>query len=157
MVEVDVKIEAGDLFDYMLAHTYNGPSGILGGCFGAVLVVIALMHGDWKLGIAGLVVLLYLPWTLFIKSRKQSLNPAFQKPLHYRMDEEGITVSQGNEEQHQAWESMVKAMSTSRSIIVYTSPVNATIFPKRDLGEQKAAVIEIISTHMPPAKVKIKE
>ena len=51
----------------------------------------------------------------------------------------------------------VKAVSTSKSIIVYTSAINATIFPKRELGDQKAALIQIISTHMPPSKVRIKE
>ena len=25
MVELDVKIEAGDLYDYMLRHSYNSP------------------------------------------------------------------------------------------------------------------------------------
>lgn len=85
------------------------------------------------------------------------MNPAFQKPLHYTLDEEGITVSQDGVEQKQAWEDMVKAISTTRSIIVYTSKVNATILPKRELGDQKAAVIEMISKHMKPAKVKIKE
>ena len=157
MVEVDVKIEAGDLYDYLLMHTYNGPSGLLGGCFGALLVVIALMKSQWALLIAGAVLLAYLPWTLFVRSRKQALNPVFQKPLHYRLDDDGITVSQEGVEQTQGWDSMVKAVSTNRSIIVYTSKVNATIFPKRDLGDQKAALIEIISTHMPPAKVRIKE
>ena len=85
------------------------------------------------------------------------MNPAFQKPLHYVLDEEGITVSQEDVEQKQGWENMVKAVSTSKSIIVYTSAINATIFPKRELGDQKAALIQIISTHMPPSKVRIKE
>ncbi len=157
MVQVDVKIKAGDLYDYLLAHTYNGPSGLIGSCFGALLVVIALMKSQWMLLAAGVVLLLYLPWTLFIRSRKQALNPVFQKPLHYTLDEKGITVSQDGVEQKQAWDDMVKAVSTTRSIIVYTSKVNATILPKRDLGDRKAAVIEIISTHMAPSKVKIKE
>ncbi len=157
MVQVDVKIKAGDLYDYLLAHTYNGPSGLIGSCFGSLLVVIALMKSQWMLLAAGVVLLLYLPWTLFIKSRKQALNPVFQKPLHYTLDEEGITVSQDGVEQKQAWEDMVKAVSTTRSIIVYTSKVSATILPKRELGDRKAAVIEIISTHMAPSKVKIKE
>ena len=157
MVEVDVKINAGDLYDYLLTHTYNSPAGLLGSCFGALLVVVALMKSQWLLLAAGIVLLLYLPWTLFVRSRKQALNPAFQKPLHYTLDEEGITVSQDGVEQKQAWEDMVKAISTTRSIIVYTSKVNATILPKRELGDQKAAVIEMISTHMKPAKVKIKE
>lgn len=101
--------------------------------------------------------LLYLPWTLFIKSRSQILsNPSFQEPLKYILDEEGLTVSQGEAWEKMAWEDMHKAVSTGRSIILYTSRVNATLFPKRLLGDKKAAVIEIISTHMPPAKVKIR-
>ena len=80
----------------------------------------------------------------------------FKKPLHYKLTEEGIEVSQGEEVQSQKWEDLYKAISTTRSLIVYTSRVNATIFPKRDLGEKASAVIEIISTHMPPKKVKIR-
>ena len=157
MVEVTVKITAGDLYDYMLMHTYNGASGILGSAFGAVLVVYAFATRQWLFVILGIVLLLYLPWTLFIKSRRQSLNPTFQEPLHYVLDEEGLTVSQGEEEAKMLWGDLHKAVSTNKSIILYTSPVNATIFPKRDMGEKKAAVIEMISTHMPPAKVKIRQ
>ncbi len=157
MIEVDVKIQAKDLYDYLLFHTYNGPSGLLGSCFGALAVLVGALKSQWLLLILGVVLLVYLPWTLFLRSRRQALNPVFQKALHYKLDEEGISVSQGDEEQKQAWEDMVKAISTSKSIIVYTSLVNATIFPKRELGDQKAEVIRMISTHMPPAKVKIKE
>ena len=51
---------------------------------------------------------------------------------------------------------MTKATSTGKSIILYTSPVNASIFPRADLKEKEVAVIEMISTHMPPKKVKIR-
>lgn len=158
MVEFDVRITAGDLYDYMLRHTYNSPMGIIGNGVGGVLVVAALMLRNWLMLILGIVILIYLPWTLFLKSRQQALkNPAFKQPLHFVLDEEGITVSQGEETQKQEWTQMHKAVSTSHSIIVYTSPVNASIFPKRELGEKKMQVIEVISTHMPPGKVKIKE
>ena len=72
------------------------------------------------------------------------------------MTEDGIEVSQNDEVQSQKWEDMYKAVSTFRSIIVYTSKVNASIFPKKDLGEKSSAVIQIISTHMPPNKVRIR-
>ena len=72
------------------------------------------------------------------------------------MTEEGIEVSQDGEVQKQKWEDMDRAVSTQRSLIVYTSRVNASIFPKQDLGELTPGVIEMISTHMPPSKVKIK-
>lgn len=157
MVELDVKIEARDLYDYMLAHVYSSPSGILGSCLGALLVVAGALTQMWIYVICGVVLLLYLPWTLSIKSRQQALsNPAFQEPLHYVLDENGVTVSQGEVTQSQAWEAMYKATSTGKSIIIYTTKKSATILPRRALGDQMEGVIEIISTHMPPAKVKIR-
>ena len=157
MLNITVKIEAGDLYDYMLRHSFNSPAGIVGSTFGAVLILFALATRQWMFLVLGLVMLLYLPWTLFLKSRRQVLsNPAFQEPLQYTLDEEGLTVSQGEEQAQMAWEDMDKAVSTSRSIILYTSRVNATLFPRRQLGDQKEALVEMISTHMPPGKVKIK-
>ena len=157
MLELTVKIEAGDLYDYMLMHSYTSPAGLVGSAFGASLILFAIAAQQWIFIVLGLVMLLYLPWTLFLKSRSQSLtNPSFQEPLHYLLDEEGLTVSQGEAQEKMAWGDMYKAVSTGRSIILYTSRVNATLFPKRQLGDRRAAVIEIISTHMPPSKVKIR-
>ncbi len=157
MLELTVKIEAGDLYDYMLMHSYTSPAGLVGSAFGAILILFAIAAQQWIFIVLGLVMLLYLPWTLFLKSRSQSLtNPSFQEPLHYLLDEEGLTVSQGEAQEKMAWGDMYKAVSTGRSIILYTSRVNATLFPKRQLGDRRAAVIEIISTHMPPSKVKIR-
>ncbi|MGN0377819.1 MAG: YcxB family protein [Suilimivivens sp.] len=156
-VEFDVQMTSADLYDYMLHHTFSSASGIIGAVAGALMVVAGASGGGMICLIAGIVVLLYLPVTLFLKSKQQFLsNPSFKQPLHFKMTEEGIEVSQGEEVQCQKWEDMYKAVSTMRSIIVYTSRVNASIFPKREMGEKSSAVIEIISTHMPAKKVKIR-
>lgn len=157
MVELDIMIGSGDLYDYNLRHAYNSPAGLMGSILGAIMVIVGAASGTWIFIIGGILLLVYLPWTLFIKSKQQALsNPAFKEPLHYVLDDNGITISQGEVSTTQNWDDMVKAVSTSRSIIVYTSRVNATIFPKSQLGDRKAAVIEVISTHMPPDKVKIR-
>lgn len=157
MVELDIKITAGDLYDYMLMHSYNSPAGIMGSALGAVMIIVAFSSNRWVFLIGGVVLLLYLPWVLFIKSRQQILNnPVFKQPLHYRLDDSGITISQGDTATTQSWDDMVKAVSTGRSIIVYTTRVNATIFPKSQMGDKKSTVIEMISTHMAPGKVKIR-
>lgn len=156
-VEFDVKMESGILYDYMLHHTFSSFSGLVGSAVGALFIVASYMDRQIIFLIAGLVILLYQPWSLFLKSKQQMLNnPAFKKPLHYKLTDEGIEVSQDGEAQNQKWEDMHKAVSTGSSIIVYTSRVNACIFPKKDIGENKYKVIEIISTHMPPGKVKIR-
>ena len=59
-------------------------------------------------------------------------------------------------EEKQSWDDCFKAVSTKNSIILYMSRTTASIFPKKDLGEKKDAVIQMISTHMPPSKVKIR-
>lgn len=156
-VSFDVKITPGVLYDYLLYHTYTGTTGLLGTIAGALLVVAYFMAGSILYLIFGVLVLVYLPWTLFIRSKKQYLaNPAFKESLHYTFNEEGMTVSQKDTSGQIAWENLYKAVSTPKSIVIYTSPVNASIFPKKDLGEHKAALIEVISTHMPPKKVKIR-
>lgn len=157
MIELDVKIEAGDLYDYMLRHTYSSAAGVMGSTFGALLILLAIATERWAFIVLGAVLLLYLPWTLFLKSRKQVLsNPSFQKPLHYVLDDTGITISQEEDSVQYLWEELYRVVSSGRSIIVYTSRVNATIFPKRQMEDKKSAVIEMISTHMPPNKVKIR-
>ena len=156
-LEFDVKITANVLYDYMLRHTYYSASGLIGTIVGALMIVYFFYRGGIIFLIAGLVILAYLPWTLFIKSRQQMMNtPAFKEPLHYKLTEEGMEVSQGEEVQTQKWTDMYKAVSTPKSLIVYTSRVNASIFPKQDLGEPTPGVIEMISTHMPPSKVSIR-
>ena len=156
-LEFDVKIDAKVLYDYMLHHTYTSFQGVLGTAVGALMLVgfAATNYIIWLIG--GIVLLAYLPWSLFLRSRQQMMNtPAFRQPLHYRMTEEGVEISQGEIKEFQKWENMVKAVSTGKSIILYTSAVNASIFPRADLGEKQVFLIEMISRNMPAKKVKIK-
>lgn len=156
-IEFDVKITPNILYDYMLQHTYSRLPGLMGTLVGVLLLFLFVNNKQPLILIIALVVLLYLPWTLFLKAAQQAKgNPAFRKPLHYKLTEEGIEVSQDGTAEKMGWENMVKAISTPKSIIVYTTAVNACIFPKSDLGEGKMKAIEIISTHMPPKKVKIR-
>ena len=155
-LEFDVRIDAAALYDYMLRHNFNSASGILGSTVGALGIVAFFMNGYPLYLIMGVILLGYLPVSLYLRAKRQALNPVFKEPLHYKMTEEGVSVSQGETEQFQKWEDMYKAVSTSRSLILYTNRVNASIFPRKDLGELQADVIGMISTHMPHGKVQIK-
>lgn len=156
-IEFDVKITANVLYDYMLHHTYKSFAGVLGTAVGVFMIAGFAMTGQILYLIAGLVVLLYQPGSLFLKSKQQALsNPAFKNPLHYRITEEGVEVSQGEVKEFQKWEDMYKATSTGHSIILYTSRINASIFPRKDLGDQLPGVIQAICSHMPAGAVHIR-
>lgn len=158
LFEFDVQMTTGILYDYLLKHTYSGLQGILATIIGGLLLMNFFVGGRVLYLIAGIVVIFYIPSSLYLSARRQMLlTEAFKKPLHYRFYEEGIEVSQDDIVELQQWEAMEKAISTGKSIIVYTSRVKAAIFPRKDMGEQAVRVIEIISTHMSPDKVKIKQ
>lgn len=156
-LEFDVKMTPGALYDYLMYHTYSKMAGIVGTVAGVFMILVFLSNHYPIYLIAGVVIIGYLPVTLFLKAHQQvQMTPAFKKPLHYKMTDEGISVSQDDSAEEQSWDSCFKAVSTNNSIILYTSRVTASIFPKKDLGEKKEALIEMISTHMPPEKVKIR-
>ncbi len=156
-IQFDVKMTTGKMYDYMLHHTFTSFQGILGEAVGVLLIAAFVASGKWLYLIAGVTVVLYLPVALYMNAKKQILlSPVFKEVLHYTLTEEGITIRVGDEEDSQEWKDMCKAISTGKSIIVYTSKRNASIFPKSDLGDQKMAVIEMISRHMDPKKVNIR-
>lgn len=157
-LDLDIQITANSLYDYQLRHTYTSFQGILGAVAGLFLIALFLFMGQSPIFLVmGLVVEAYLPITLFLSAKKQFIStPVFKKPIHYHFDDTGMTVSQDDASETQEWDVMFKAVSTPSSIILYTSRRNASIFPKKDLGDQKSALIEMISTHMSPKKVKIR-
>ena len=157
MVELDVKLTSADLYDYNLKHSITSPSGLLGEVLGAAGIIYGLATAYYILAIVGAVLLLYLPVTLWVKTKQTFLlNPVFKEPLHYRLDEEGLTVSQKDVTTSLPWEQIVKVVSTNRSILLYTGPGNATVFPKNQMKDKTPLVIQEISMHIDPAKNKIK-
>ena len=156
-VEFDIKITAADLYDYMLAHTYSGFSGIFGGVVGALLIVLWFNTNMIYYLAAGIVILLYIPCSLFLRAKRQAANESFKEHINYILTDEGVTVTQGEAEMTQPWAAIMKASSTNKSLLLYTSKVNAWIFPKRQLGDKREDVIMMISTHVSPDRVKIKQ
>lgn len=156
-ITLDVNMNAGVLYDYMLNHAYSGASGILGTCFGFLgIVFFARTHFPLYL-IMGLLLIFYLPVHLRYRAAVQmQATDTFKKPLHYVVDVNGISVSQEEQTQCVSWEQCLKAVSTRKSIVVYTGKNNATIFPRADLGEYTAALIAVIAENMDPKRVKIR-
>ncbi len=156
-IEFDVHMTVSAMYDYMLYHTMHSFTGILGEFIGIFLIAGFIFSKQPIYLIAGIVVVFYLPVSLYINAKRQvMLNPVFKNPIHFTLDEEGITVSVLEQSESQKWEDMRKAVSTGRSIIIYTNKINASIFPKVDLAEKLPDVIKMISTHMDAKKVFIR-
>ncbi len=155
-VEFDVQMTVGKMYDYMLRHTFTSFAGIVGELLGIALIIGSFAYGQWIYLAAGILCVFYQPVALYLRARRQvNSNEAFKSPLHYTLDDEGITVRSGEDTDSLPWDKMYKCVSTIRSIIVYTGIVNACIFPKEDLGDKKEDVIRLICAHMDPKQVRL--
>ena len=163
-VKMDVQMTPRAMYDFLLYHTYSHLSGLIGAIFGVVVLglgIRAMAQGDYTAGMMffffAAVFLVMTPLTLKSKAKAQvKTTPMFQKPITYELTEEGITISQEDQQTEVKWEEFQKAVSTNRTLILYTR-VRALVFPKEALGEQYTAAVQMISTHMAPAKVKIRQ
>lgn len=155
-IEFDVKMRTRDIYKFLLCHTYSG----FGGWFGVILSVIAIVllvtdfnsyddAGKMVLIMIALAFTVVNPIMLLSKAKQQVLtNAVYKKPLHYAFTEDGIKVSQEEQEETMSWDRLQKTRQFSGVFIVYTSRVHAFIFPLDQLGELADAVTNCVAAHL---------
>lgn len=156
-IEFDVQITWKHLYRYLLYTAYHGPAGLVGTCIGALLIALYFWQNKVIFIIGGIIVILYTPYILFRQALQKATMPVYLKPLHYTVSDEGISVTQEGNTESTVWEGIFKVTSSTDTLYIFMNPKMATIWPKKDLGDAKDAVISMISTHIDPAKNKIKE
>lgn len=162
-IKFDVKMTQKIMYNFLLHHAYSSVSVIVGNIFGILVGALGVNMlgedpGKAMLYLAlGVVMIGYTPFSLYLSSKKQmKTSEVFQNPITYTISEEGLTSEQNGTATEAGWDSMIKVTSTSKSIIIYTGKNRATILPKEAMGNNYEAVVQMISTHVAPAKVKIK-
>ena len=84
----------------------------------------------------GLLFIFYIPWDLKRKAKKQiEKNPVYAKPIHYILDEEGVTTTQGENKATVEWNNFGKIKVTKKSMILYMRNRNACVLSKEVFGE----------------------
>lgn len=134
--EFDFQMDEKTLTDFYMSHNMGGISGYIWPLIGVLAIVIAITSGDttpilYRLVYAlfGLVFIFYIPWDLKRKAKKQvKTNPYYAQPIHYVLDEEGVTTVQGENEATVTWDKFSKIKLTKKSMILYMRNRNACVF-----------------------------
>ena len=164
-VKFDVKMTEKAMYDFLLYHTYTKVSGMVGVIFGFLMFLFGVKQvaeGQAETSVffffLAFFFLVFTPVILRKRAKEQVKHtPMFQEPIHYELTDKGVAVSQGEQKTLNKWKDFERAVATNQSIILYVTRMRALIFPRKDLGEQYTAAVQMISTHMPPKKVKIRQ
>ena len=141
--EFDFQMDEKTLSDFYMSYNMSGISGFIWPILGALAIVIAILSGGttpitYRLleVVFGLIFIFYIPWDLKRKAKKQiAKNPAYAKPIHYVLDEEGITTVQEENSATLEWKHFSKIKRTKRSMILYMRNRNACVVPLEVFGD----------------------
>lgn len=155
-IEFDVALTVKELYAFSMRHTYAGISGIFGliislGSWIICAVRFASLDATAKIAliIIGCLFTIVQPIMLYSKARAQiRQNKNINASLHYCLAEDGITVSQGEQEAFVKWCDIRKKIATARAIYLYMSPVRAFIFPEEQCRGRYSEIDRVITQQM---------
>ena len=159
MEKLKVQLTKGQLFDFLLYHTFSKGSGFLVNMLGMCVIILgAVMQFVGKIEfrqfvlyvIVGVVVLGYTPLLLRHRAKKQmEVNPEYRDPREYVFSEEdGIIVVQNGQETKYEWSQIQRTVTTPKTIGIYYEKERAFIIPKEAFGDRFVPVMQMVVQHI---------
>ena len=151
-VEFDVKITLRELYTYLLYKSYTDVVGIFETVAGVVLLICFIIYGGYLYFFAGLVVLLYLPLSLYTKAARQLLNETTD--VHYKINEEGIFSDDKEASKLITWQEILSVKAMGYSILLITKK-ETVILPKKDMEDVFDHFIKLLNQHVSGQRMKL--
>ena len=138
--EFDFQMNDKVLGDF---YTRSNVGGGMWPIFGVFAIALAIISGGttpmaYRLLYVffGLMFIFYIPFDLRKKAKKQiKTNPFYAEPIHYILDEEGVTTIQGEKEAKVTWDKFSKIRLTKKSVFLYMRNKNACVFSSEVFGK----------------------
>ncbi len=164
-IELDVTMTFEDMYRFNLYHVYHNSQGVLSVIIAVLLVLVSILSwGDVNVAynvlylLASVLIVLYVPFTLRAKVKKQMKNSAvYQQPIHYAFDEKGITTCFGEQSVTMPWKQLYKIVSTKHMVLLYGGRIRANVIPRDQLADQYDALYELAKSHMDSYRFKMKK
>lgn len=162
---ITVHTEPEFVFDFFLYHAYSKLGGFLVNILGLAVaftgVLLYTTHRTGAMGcflyiLAAVLFLGYTPVTLKLKAEKAvKTMPEYREPIKMTFSgTEGIVTDVSGKQNHYAWDSIIKAAVTPKTIAVYTKDEEALIIPKKDFGDQFRPIYVMIAYYLGPGRMR---
>lgn len=154
--KIKINMTVKDMFSFLLNNTYRKFTGIIWVAFSLVLIAVTIITwGDVKIINSILLIVLACMYTvvnpimLYFKAKSQiKNNDYFKEELCYELNDEGITVTQGEAMAETKWEEIWKAVRMGRNVVVYVTNLRAFVWPVSCISEQYEEIYGIIRKNM---------
>lgn len=164
-VKFSVQMKTIYMFDFLYWHSYHGITGVINYAlsFAGVAALLAGFGNGNTMVTLMLVALAMLftvinPLLLLYKAAGQiKRTQMFAKPLYYKFDTGGFSISQDNNSDSAEWSSVVLIRETGKSIILYMGAANALILPKKEIGSRLEDLKKLIRAALPEQAKKLKK
>ena len=153
--EFKVNMTVFDMYKFLMRHAYLCVSGVISVLISIGALVILVVRFEYLtpgqmglLALAGCVFTIVLPMHLWTRAGAiVKLTPTFQKPLNYRVNDDGVYVAQDEDEVLLPWSGVFKTVETKTQLVIYSSPKNGFIFPKNQIGDSLEVIKKLIDKY----------
>lgn len=163
-ITFSVQMTAKEVYRFTFYHVYHSFSGMFGLFLSLLALLNLIVNFNTLSDTAKTIMIIIAAWytvmePVMIVSRSKAQvkrNKAYQQPLKYRVDVDGITVSQNGESQTLAWDKLTKIVETRTQFLVYSSRIHSFIFPKSMMEGNESDMRCIVLMYTENSNVKLK-
>jgi hypothetical protein len=164
-IKFSVQMKTAYMFDFLYWHSYHGITGVINYAL-SLAGIVALLAGFGKdkpmvtvmlLALASLFTVINPLLLLYKAARQVKKAPMFAKPLYYKFDTRGFSVSQDNNSDSVEWNTVIFIRETGKSIILYMGAANALVLPKKEIGNQLGDLKKLMRSAIPEQAKKLKK
>ena len=162
-ISIEVKITTKDLYEFLMYNSYFSFRGIVSVLFSAMAIVGTILYWiDFSTFYKVFMIILSMLFTVivpieyYVRAKRQA-KKGFEEEFNYAFNEEGITVTKGEESSELKWNDVMKVISTKHLVITYFTPIRAFIIPKRCIGEEFDNLKGIMERNTSCYKFKMKK
>ncbi len=145
---IDAEITQQELNTFLFGHTYRQPLMILVTILAIAWPVAVIVKGQGNIAmplICSLFILIWIPFTTYLRAKNaKKLNPLYEKPFHYMLDEWGLHLEIEDDAIDVEWKKVTKMIFYKSVAVIYTGKNNAFLIPSTAMGARREEIMSFI-------------
>ena len=145
---IDAEINQEEVTAFLFGHTYRQPLMIIVMILAIAWPIAVIAKGQSNIAmplICSLFILIWIPATTYLRAKNaKKLNPLYEKPFHYMLDEWGLHLEIEDDAIDVEWKKVTKIIFYKSVAVIYTGKNNAFLIPSAAMGARREEIMSFI-------------